>query len=207
MSKREKWDTFGDRLRWARRKAGIDSPVVAAQQHGWNEHTYKSHEKGRRSPREREQTRTYARAYGVNYTWLLEGTGSPGSASRVPLFGSIGAGEEIEPVAQDNPDTIECPIPIDNGAAVVVRGESMQPAYRPGDTLFFSRKERADYEALHGRDCIVQLKDARVAMVKVLLRGTKRGLFRLRSYDTMKDIEDVEIDWAAPVEWVKRTGA
>lgn len=205
MSDRQQWDTFGGRLRWARRKDGFDSPDEAADRYGWNRHTYKSHEKGKRTPRDHTRIHTYARAYKVNTSWLITGHGSPASSGKVPLYGIIAAGEEIEPVPLDNPEYVDCPFPIENGAAVDVRGDSMQPVYRPGDRLFFSQRERSDYVALIGRDCIVRLRDGR-RFVKTLLRGTKRGLYRLRSYATLRDIEDVEVDWAAPVEWVRRAG-
>lgn len=199
--------SFGDRLKWARRAAGFQSSEEAALRHGWAVETYRSHEKGKRFPRRAEETlRTYARAFGVVETWLLTGRGSPTSARRVPLFGTVGAGETVVPVTPDNATMIDAPADLEEGAAVIVHGDSMRPVYRPGDVLFFSRRERPDYSTLHGQDCIVQLAEAEAVYVKTLFKGRKAGLYRLRSYATMQDMEDMRIDWAAPVEWVKRTG-
>jgi hypothetical protein len=71
--------TQAGRLRWARENAGYSSIRAAAMAKEWNENTYKSHEQGIRGadgikPRHLEK---YARAFGVDLTWLTYGKGSP----------------------------------------------------------------------------------------------------------------------------------
>ncbi len=69
-------ETPNDRLRWARAKAGFQTPREAADRFAWPYGTYKSHENGMRGLR-RETAVKYAKAYKVNLTWLLTGQGSP----------------------------------------------------------------------------------------------------------------------------------
>lgn len=65
------------RLRWARIDAGFDSMRGAAQAHGWNENTYKSHEQGIRQAEglKLKHAERYARAFKVNLLWLTAGQG------------------------------------------------------------------------------------------------------------------------------------
>lgn len=79
---------FCERLEKARILAGFKSPRAAAEANGWNPNTYKSHESGIRAkerPPASEVVRKYARAFRVDYTWLLTGQGQP----RSPVVGSF----------------------------------------------------------------------------------------------------------------------
>lgn len=67
------------RLR-AAREIQFSSMRSAANENGWNENTYKSHEQGMRrdGALTEADARRYARAFGVNPSWLLTGNGDPG---------------------------------------------------------------------------------------------------------------------------------
>jgi len=55
-----------------------------------------------------------------------------------------------------------------------------------------------------GLDCGIKTK-AGDGYVKKLLSGSRAGRFDLQSYNISYDyIRDSEIEWAAPVQWVKR---
>jgi phage repressor protein C with HTH and peptisase S24 domain len=144
-----------------------------------------------------------SRALDVPMVALL---GEDAAPPRVPLIGYVGAGERFEPV--DDPgawDYIDGPVGLPDPAAARVTGESMWPVYRDGDTLFFSytpdNKQRHLERALN-RDAIVQTHDG-PRYVKRLERGTKRRRYRLVSYSA-PPIEDVMVDWATPIVWVRR---
>lgn len=69
-----------ERLREARRAAGFGTAQEAAARFGWTYPTYAGHENGSRGIR-REALRIYARAFRVDLSWLMEGTGrGPGTA-------------------------------------------------------------------------------------------------------------------------------
>jgi hypothetical protein len=79
--------TQAGRLRWARERAGYQSIRAAAISLQWNENTYKSHEQGIRGgdgikPRHLQK---YARAFGVDLTWLTYGTGTPNPKPEDPV--------------------------------------------------------------------------------------------------------------------------
>ncbi len=65
-----------ERLRAARRHAGLAGPSDAARKFGWSVNTYKSHENGERGLRPRVAQR-YARAFHVDPAWLLYNQGPP----------------------------------------------------------------------------------------------------------------------------------
>ena len=70
------------RLR-AARELQFSSMRSAANEFGWNENTYKSHELGirRGGSLSEAAARKYARAFHVNASWLLTGQGDPGHPS------------------------------------------------------------------------------------------------------------------------------
>lgn len=156
-----------------------------------------------RHPRQ-DTLQALARALGTTIEAIAEGRG----AGAVPLVGSAGAGEEIIPFPADaSLEQVEAPGPLRHGACVVVRGDSMLPAYRDGDVLFFERPT-AEYdggvapEALR-KDCVVELRDGRM-FVKNVQPGGRKGRYHLASYNRPDVISDAELRWAAPVLWVKR---
>ncbi len=123
------------------------------------------------------------------------------------LVGYVGAGQQVIPI-DDNPmgqglDNVESP-PDDEQTvvAVQVRGHSMFPVYRDGDLLYYSRDGANDWTALLGKDCVARLGDGRV-LVKVLRHGTHKNKWTLASYNS-PDIENVDIEWVAPIRWVRR---
>lgn len=71
--------TVAERLRIARVAAGFHQGKLAAEAHGWNLATYKTHESLDRSDRpgtlRPDVAKDYADAYGVSVLWLLYGEG------------------------------------------------------------------------------------------------------------------------------------
>lgn len=126
----------------------------------------------------------------------------------IPLVGHVGAGEMYYP----DPDAgwwaplgeVEGPPDAVGVIAVRVRGDSMAPAYRNGDLVYFRRDVVHDEAEVVNKDCIVQVHDGGPCYVKFVERGRKKGTYTLRSYAGNDPITDVRADWIAPVEWVKR---
>jgi len=77
----------------------------------------------------------------------------------------------------------------------------MLPAYHDGDLIFYNQKENGDLLHLLGRECIVRLSDGR-NFIKTLKRSPN-GDWYLFSYNA-EPIMEIEIEWAAKVEWIKR---
>lgn len=128
----------------------------------------------------------------------------------VPIVGYVSGGESFVP-SNDIEEAADIEhvmlaIPEDDQIAVRVRGDSMRPVYRNGDVIIGSRRNRRSIAAFIGRDCIVKTT-AGEGYVKVVHRGARSGRFVLRSYNpAYVDIEDVEIEWAAPITHIIRAG-
>ncbi len=121
----------------------------------------------------------------------------------VAVVGYVGAGQEI--FALDDHalgaglEEVEAPEGVgkDPMVAVRVRGESMHPL-RNGWLLFYRRDQHGVPEACLNRLCIVKLAGDGPILVKELHRGYRKGHFVLSSWNA-PPIEDVRVDWAAPV--------
>ena len=135
----------------------------------------------------------------------------PPISNDIPIFGYAGAREEVHILegAEHLPiDTLQPPLPEDGYAAVIVRGDSMRPAYRPGDVLLFRSQSarRYDLEELYGRDCVVITECGR-SWVKRVRKGRAPGLVDLVSYHPdVEPLYDMHLRWGAPILWVRRRG-
>lgn len=142
-----------------------------------------------------------ADALGISPLWLRTGVGA--QFSRLRVIGYVGAGEIVIPFDDYANGSGLSEIELDFGGdqiAVQVRGNSMTPAYRPGDYLVGTRGQEISHCV--GHDCIIRLKSGE-GYVKTLVRGSERNRFTLVSYNDAP-IENVDIDWCAPIAWVKR---
>ncbi|WP_051002423.1 XRE family transcriptional regulator [Magnetospirillum molischianum] len=144
--------------------------------------------------------RRMADALGVNLIWLRDGSGPELSA--VPVVGYVGAGEMFMPAAEAELGELSLDFAAADPIAVVVRGASMAPVYRPGDYLICSRVSNGDLAACLGKDCVVQTSDG-LGYIKRVVKGAALGTFTLLSY-AADPIPDVTLSWCAPVVWIKR---
>lgn len=130
-------------------------------------------------------------------------TGYSGDVRRVPVVGLVGAGSEVYPI-DDEVDDIEAPPDTtDSAGALLVRGDSMVPAYYDGDMVIYDRpKQWEDLSCYSGEECVVQTVDGRRAL-KLLLPGPDIRRWTLQSYNAPL-WTDVMLEWAAPVVWTRR---
>jgi phage repressor protein C with HTH and peptisase S24 domain len=122
----------------------------------------------------------------------------------IPVVGYIGAGEKVYPVDEgelgSGLEEIDAPPGADlNSVAVIVKGDSMFPAFWEGDVLIYSSERGFDREACMHNECVVKVKNG-PTYVKRVTPGSMQGLFTLTSYNATPII-DVAIDWAAPVQF------
>lgn len=205
MHRMEEMDTPGKRLRMARERAGFATATDAPRHNRWAVSTYLGHENGSRGFNQ-EQAKKYARAFRTSAAWLLTGEGDVSTSVKVPVVGYVGAGAEITPYddhAQGaSLEEVEAPPGASESVvAVIIRGDSMYPAYRDRDEIYYERYEGPPLD-LVGRECVIKLADGRM-YVKTLAAGSEPGLGTLLSFN-FPPIMDVPIEWAAPVKWVRK---
>ncbi len=145
-----------------------------------------------------------ATALSVNEYWLRTGDGL--MVSEIPLAGFVSAGEAF--VQLDDLAGALDPVPIefgDNPIAAEVRSTSMVPVYRPGDRVIGDKLSgEARIAGAVNRDCIVMTANAE-GYLKRFTRGARVGLYTLRSYNPdFSDIENVRVQWVAPITWLRR---
>ena len=193
-------DTVAKRLQWARKnRSHYKTATEAARAFGWPVSTYLGHENGDRIP-SRPTAKKYAARYKVRWEWLLEGEGQAvAKGGSIPVEGYVGAGAEFIPFEDNNAGLGDSPSVIEpNSAAVIVRGESMYPRYFDGEHLYYIKEPRNPADLI-GEECVLKLLDGRM-FVKILRRGSKKGVFNLESWNA-PTIEDQQVEWASPVTW------
>lgn len=121
--------------------------------------------------------------------------------STVPIMGYIGAGAEVLPEFEQLPpdglDQIEVPFPLPQEMiALVVRGQSMLPAYRDGTAIIVFKDQKRPIEAFYGQDAAVRTTDGR-RYLKTIMRGSP-GTVNLLSWNAAP-IENVSIDWIGEI--------
>ncbi|MGE0154780.1 MAG: S24 family peptidase [Reyranellaceae bacterium] len=137
--------------------------------------------------------------------------GDEAAPTELPLWGYAGAGEIVHPFDGDDPpplETVEAPPGLKNGAAVIVRGDSMLPRMQDGDVIFFELRELPP-ERLLNEECVVRLAASAGAqgpiLVKKLTRGTKKNRYHLVSVNpAVPPMEDQAVAWAAAIMWIRR---
>lgn len=130
----------------------------------------------------------------------LRGEWSP---ARVRAAFELTAAGELAPVGElDDVPVVDLPPGADPLRSVVVRGELARPAYESGDVLFYGTPETP--QRLLGRSVVARIKGGPM-MVARIVRGSRRNrfhLFVMTAAGTMA--EDKPVEWAAPVEWLRR---
>ena len=147
-----------------------------------------------------------AAALGVRTSDLID------DAAPVPVVGRVGAGARVPLVAvSENGEglyQVACPpgLPLDaRMVAVEIEGDSMLPAYKAGDILFYTREFMGVPGEAVGSVCVCEDEDGD-AWVKYVKHGSAPGHFHLISLNPLADnMFDVRLKWAAPVRlhWPK----
>lgn len=196
----DRMDTPGERLRWARKRAGYDDGTSAARAFGWVVSTYLGHENGDRNP-SRQAAIRYSRAFKIRWEWLLEGDGVPDevrtTSSKLKIIGLVGAGGEVNEDYIDELSEVEVNMPLPpDVVAYQVQGNSMLPRYDPGDIIVVS-EIASPLDSVLGDIAMVVTGDGK-RYLKRVRRGSVQGLFNLESFNA-QTMEDVEISEAAVV--------
>lgn len=147
-----------------------------------------------------------AKFFGVSIDWLLTGSGEGRRRHKVPVIGYIGAGAEVHTI-DDHPkgqglDLVDPPQGISDCVAARIKGDSMHPL-RDGWLIFWAKHQDGIPDDCLGELCVVQVKDGPL-LVKDVRRGTKKGLYRLESWNAPPR-EDVAVEWASRIIDIRPT--
>ena len=148
-------------------------------------------------------------ALGVNEWWLRTGQGA--RSNRLPILGTVEAGETwTAHGAGGERNFVDFDLDAEDYVALEVSGTSMSPAYRNGDVVICAKRPNLavlanEFNGIKRMDCAVQTVEG-IGYLKIVMPGKRPGLFTLRSYNPdFADIEDVQLEWLAPVVWIKRS--
>lgn len=198
---------MGNRLKWAREKAGYPSARQAALKLNLPPSTYSAHENGQ-NDFHTEDAELYGKAYKVRPAWLLTGEGSadtseqPKKGAGLPVMGKVGGGSVILPeydqVPPDGLYQVDLPYLLSEDLiAFEIEGPSMLPYYQPGDLVVVYKEQRRGTESFIGKEAAVRTEDGH-RYLKTIVNGPRRGLYSLQSFNAML-IEGVEIAWVGEI--------
>lgn len=121
----------------------------------------------------------------------------------VPLVGYVGAGAVVHRLdrgaGSSAIDFVKAPKGFGAVEALEVRGDSMYPVYRNGDTVFYSRP--AELPIRVSDEYVVELSDGRM-LLKIVEPGAD-GTYTLLAYNG-EPIRGVEIVQASKVRYIRR---
>lgn len=141
-------------------------------------------------------------AIGVSPLALIYGDEVP--RIDVPVVGSISNGEDWSASPEAAISPLELTLAGEDLVGIDVIGDRLSPAYRNGDLLLGHRQFGKYLDNIIGLDCIVRTTEGK-GHIKILKRGTRPGRYTLKSIRPLiDDIENVAIEWAAPIKWIKR---
>ena len=158
-----------------------------------------------------------AKAANVDPSWLLKGKES--ETPEIRIIGQTMNSEECI-LMEDEPDKgskaggardmskwwgrIKFKLNTRDPIALLVGSNELAPAYCKGDIIIAARVYGGDIENVIGSECIVAVEGK--TSIKYVQRYGHSDKYTLRSRFTYEpDIEDIKLDWAAPIVWVKRT--
>lgn len=187
--------SFAERLAEAREGAGLSQSELARRL-GVKPQSVQQWEQSGTTPRA-HRIKDLALVLGVTREWLLVGGSSAESVRQlahnmreVPLVNYIEAGQWAE-IAPDIPGgkRVSCPIPCsDTTFALEVVGESMCPAYMPGDVIFVD----PEVVAQSGDDVVAVVDNHSEATFKRLV--AEPGSLRLKAINSEWQPRYISID-------------
>jgi phage repressor protein C with HTH and peptisase S24 domain len=202
-------DTMGERLRYAREKAGFGSAMAAAKRFNWPPSTYGAHENGQNGFPV-ESAERYGRAFGVSTGWLLTGEGEMRRGNTVKVEGLVGAGGAVdtsaESIGHEGLDEIELPFSLpEEAVAYRVNGDSMWPRYDNGDVIVVFKRPQPIEDLLFSDEALVTTTDG-ARYLKRITEGSKKGHYDLASHNAPV-MHNVKIESVAEVRTVVRRGS
>jgi phage repressor protein C with HTH and peptisase S24 domain len=143
-----------------------------------------------------------ARALGTSADWLK--TGRHPKARAFPeslLVGKVGAGAEIiRPDEGTVLEGVEAPAGVDAPNVAEIAGDSQYPL-QEGWRIFYGPEHQGVADDCIGKLCVVEVRDG-PTLLKTVKRGSRKGLFRLESWNAPPR-EDVRLVWAARVVFIQ----
>lgn len=117
--------------------------------------------------------------------------------NKMPVYTSAEGGEGELIVDTDPIDWVERPYTlahVKKAYAIVVTGDSMHPAYKPGDKAWVNPQ----LAPLGGDDCVILAKDHALGEMRVLIKEFVRSTsthWILRQYNPPKDLKLSKVEW------------
>lgn len=109
-------------------------------------------------------------------------------------------------VDSDRPEEIPLEIPTEGLVAIKIshEGEAPHLGFRAGDTIIGNKFEGPNFGNLLRTECVIYTKDGQ-QLLGVLHAGSKKGRFNVQPLNPMiEPVNEVELDWVAPITLIVR---
>lgn len=129
---------------------------------------------------------------------------SPSTRPEALVVGYVGAGAEVHRFEDGVVlESVEAPPSANGYNAARIRGDSQFPL-QDGWLIFYGPEHQGVGEDCEGELCVVEVKNG-PTLLKTLRRGSKKGLWRLESWNAPPK-DDVQVAWAARVTHIGLNG-
>lgn len=151
-----------------------------------------------------QEANLLARILGVEVAEILAHAGvrvSPAGERTVPLLGWVDGEGEVHLLPIDD-ERVPAPLdlPCDSAAVRIQAGSG---AFQPIDGwLYYCRAPAAPTPDMLGTYAVAQIKNG-VALMRFVRRGYRPGRYNLFSPMSAISVENVELEWAAPVVLIR----
>lgn len=174
--------------------------VRLAEESGVSAKSIQKYESGLVEQPRGDTIRKLARALHVDPLWLRDGTGD--KRLEMPVGFYVGAGEAVHPLG-DTIEFVPCPGGDENRHIVaIVRGDSMIPYVQHAEYVMALKDPPMSADRIASLDlpAIVHTTSGQTWLKRLRHNHGNRNHYDLLSFNPAFDpIEDVEIDWCAPV--------
>lgn len=194
------------RLREARMRAGYRSGSQFARQLKMNVFTYLRYERGVQ-PITLAIDKVFTRELRLDAGMILFGRRADSSVSQerqVPIVGIVRGpvGKVTKAMPLGMTSTVPAYVP-DNLVSIIIDDDTLYPAYRAGDRVFFRALDREKFEAksVHTLECVVELATGEHLVRQVFVQDN--GLCTLNAYHGQTAL-DQKVVAAEPIEIVFR---
>lgn len=141
-----------------------------------------------------------ARLLGVPVADVMENAGIKPDERTIPLKGWIDGHHELH--YEDSDERVTSPSPMPVGSfAIQYRTSGTGIEHIDGWTLFVRTPYGGVPPECLNKTCLVKLADG-MQMVAFVKRGYRRGRFNL-IFNASQNMNDVELEWAAPVIYIE----
>ena len=148
-----------------------------------------------------------ANLLGVGIQDVLTNAGvrhSPAGDRMIPLVGKVDGHGEVDLNWRANKQHVSGPHDLPEDSVAIIADTAMSQLELVDGWTFYLSQPRTDIRSLIGKQVVASIRGSKFIHLAWIKRSSKPARFNLVG-DVLDGFKDVDIEWAAPVLWIKPT--